>query len=336
MLKTSFLNPGLKSFSTLLGVTIALAAVVSPAMADETKPSETSEMTDTEEVMTEEKETPAVSEIKDSDTEEAASPEMTDTEEVMTEDKETPAVSEIKDSDIEEAASSEMTDTEEVMTEDKETSEMSEIKDSDTEEAASPEMTDTEEVMTEDKEASEIRKTKGKQSGVEETDASEMAEPEAVETETGEETTAETPETTQVDMNLVETAIAAENFETLVAAVQAAGLVETLSGEGPYTIFAPTDEAFAALGEETLAELLKPENKDKLTKILTYHVVPGMVNSSDLTAGDVKTVEGSAITIELDDAVKANNANVIQADVKATNGVIHVIDQVMLPPESEE
>ncbi|MEA5533699.1 fasciclin domain-containing protein [Crocosphaera sp. XPORK-15E] len=140
-------------------------------------------------------------------------------------------------------------------------------------------------------------------------------------------------EDTKAYMNLVETAIAAENFETLVAAIKAAGLVETLSGEGPFTVFAPTDEAFAALGEETLKDLLKPENKAKLTAILTYHVVPGMVMSKDLEKGDVTTVEGSMVKIDLTDSVKVNDATVVKADIITSNGVIHVIDKVILPPE---
>lgn len=133
-------------------------------------------------------------------------------------------------------------------------------------------------------------------------------------------------------MNLVETAIGAGDFKLLVAAVEAAGLVETLSGEDKFTVFAPTDEAFAALGEDTLKELLKPENKDKLISILTYHVVPGVVKSSDLETGEVKTVEGSPVKINLGDSVKVNEAMVIKADIKTSNGIIHVIDTVILPP----
>ncbi|MEA5508651.1 fasciclin domain-containing protein [Crocosphaera sp. UHCC 0190] len=144
----------------------------------------------------------------------------------------------------------------------------------------------------------------------------------------------EVKETNKAEMNLVETAIAAGKFETLVAALKAAGLVENLSGEGPFTIFAPTDEAFAALGEETVKDLLKPENKAKLTAILTYHVVPGMVMSKDLKTGEVKTVEGSMVRIELGDSVKANDATVLKPDIMTSNGVIHVIDQVILPPNN--
>lgn len=134
-------------------------------------------------------------------------------------------------------------------------------------------------------------------------------------------------------MNLVETAIGAGDFKLLVAAVEAAGLVETLSGEDKFTVFAPTDEAFAALGEDTLKELLKPENKDKLISILTYHVVPGVVKSSDLETGEVETVEGRSVKINLGESVKVNEAMVIKADIKTSNGIIHVIDTVILPPE---
>ncbi|WP_107666975.1 fasciclin domain-containing protein [Cyanothece sp. BG0011] len=137
----------------------------------------------------------------------------------------------------------------------------------------------------------------------------------------------------KAEMNLVETAVAADNFEILVAAVKAAGLVDTLSGEQEFTVFAPTDEAFAALGEDTLEELLKPENKDKLTAILTYHVVPGVVTSSDLQAGKVKTVQGSDLEVDLGEGVMVDDATVVQADIMTSNGVIHVIDKVILPSE---
>ena len=134
--------------------------------------------------------------------------------------------------------------------------------------------------------------------------------------------------------NIVQTAVAADDFELLVAAVKAAGLVDVLSGEDKFTVFAPTDKAFAALGEDTLKELLKPENKDKLTAILTYHVVPGVVKSTDLEEGKVKTVQGSKIKIKLDDSsVMVNDANVVKADIITSNGVIHVIDKVILPAD---
>ncbi|HYN57788.1 MAG TPA: fasciclin domain-containing protein [Motilibacterales bacterium] len=130
---------------------------------------------------------------------------------------------------------------------------------------------------------------------------------------------------------IVDVAAANDDFETLVAAVTAAGLAETLSGEGPFTVFAPTDDAFDALPEGVLDALLLPENKDALTSILTYHVVAGEVMEADVTAGDVATVEGSTIAITTDGGVKVNDANVIATDVDASNGVIHVIDAVLVP-----
>jgi len=132
---------------------------------------------------------------------------------------------------------------------------------------------------------------------------------------------------------IVDVAVATEGFTTLVAAVQAAGLVETLSGEGPFTVFAPTDEAFAALPEGVLDALLLPENVDVLVKILTYHVVPGTVLAADVTDGDVATVEGQTVTLDTMGGVTVNGANVVAADVLASNGVIHVIDAVILPPD---
>jgi len=131
---------------------------------------------------------------------------------------------------------------------------------------------------------------------------------------------------------IVEVASANEDFQTLVAAVTAADLVETLSGDGPFTVFAPTDEAFDALPEGVLDALLLPENKDALTAILTYHVVSGEVMAADVTAGDVPTVEGSSITITTDGGVQVNEATVTATDVDASNGVIHVIDAVLVPP----
>ena len=135
------------------------------------------------------------------------------------------------------------------------------------------------------------------------------------------------------DMDIVDTAVGAGNFTTLVAAVQAAGLVDTLKGEGPFTVFAPTDAAFAALPAGTVEDLLKPENKDKLVSILTYHVVPGKVMSGDLSEGmKAATVQGGEVTITLDGGAKVNGATISAADIEATNGVIHVIDAVILPP----
>lgn len=135
--------------------------------------------------------------------------------------------------------------------------------------------------------------------------------------------------------NLVALAAANDSFKTLTAALKAAGLTETLSGTGPFTVFAPTDAAFAELPQDALQELLQPENKDLLVKILTYHVVPGNVTSTDLKAGDVKSVEGGAISVVIDPAtgVMVNNAKVVQPDIQASNGVIHAIDKLILPPD---
>lgn len=132
--------------------------------------------------------------------------------------------------------------------------------------------------------------------------------------------------------DIVDTAVGAGSFETLVAAVQAADLVDTLKGEGPFTVFAPTDEAFAALPEGTVETLLMPENKDQLVAVLTYHVVPGKVMSGDLSDDmTAATVQGGDITIDLDNGVMVNDAKVVQADIETSNGVIHVIDKVILP-----
>ena len=135
--------------------------------------------------------------------------------------------------------------------------------------------------------------------------------------------------------DIVDTAVAAGSFNTLATALEAADLVETLKGDGPFTVFAPTDEAFAALPEGTVETLLKPENKDQLVSVLTYHVVPGKVMSTDLSDGmTAATVEGSEITVDLDNGVMVNGATVTSADIEAENGVIHVIDSVILPPEA--
>lgn len=133
--------------------------------------------------------------------------------------------------------------------------------------------------------------------------------------------------------DIVDTAAAAGTFNTLVAAVQAADLVETLKSEGPFTVFAPTDEAFSKLPAGTVENLLKPENKDQLVSILTYHVVPGKVMSSDIAGKSlsVATVEGGEVTVNATDGVQINDARVVQADIEARNGVIHVIDTVILP-----
>ena len=133
--------------------------------------------------------------------------------------------------------------------------------------------------------------------------------------------------------NIVEIASGNPNFSTLVAAIKAAGLVETLSGKGPYTVFAPTNDAFAALTAGTLDKLLKPENKQQLISLLTYHVIPGSVKSTDLKDGQkAKTVNGKEAKVSLKGGkAMVNDATVSQADITATNGVIHVIDKVIMP-----
>ncbi|MDN3702221.1 fasciclin domain-containing protein [Vibrio artabrorum] len=133
--------------------------------------------------------------------------------------------------------------------------------------------------------------------------------------------------------DIVDVAVENGSFNTLVTAVKAAGLVETLKGEGPFTVFAPTDEAFAKLPDGTIDMLLKPENKDKLIAVLTYHVVSGKVMAADVMKIDrADTLQGQAVMVSTNDGtVMINNAKVIAADVKASNGVIHVIDTVLLP-----
>ena len=133
--------------------------------------------------------------------------------------------------------------------------------------------------------------------------------------------------------DIVDTAASAGQFETLVAAVKAAGLVETLKGEGPFTVFAPTDEAFAKLPEGTVEDLLKPENKEQLIAVLTYHVVPGKIMAGDIAGkkAQVETVQGSKLSVDATSGVKVDEAKVISADIETTNGVIHVIDTVVLP-----
>jgi uncharacterized surface protein with fasciclin (FAS1) repeats len=133
--------------------------------------------------------------------------------------------------------------------------------------------------------------------------------------------------------DIVETAAAAGSFNTLLAAAKAAGLVGTLKGHGPFTVFAPTDEAFAALPEGTVETLLMPENKDQLVAILTYHVVPAKVMSGDIAGkkANVLTVNGEKVFVNAKNGVKVGGANVVAADIEASNGVIHVIDKVLLP-----
>ena len=142
------------------------------------------------------------------------------------------------------------------------------------------------------------------------------------------------PAQAQDDEDIVGVAVEAGIFNTLVAAVQAAELVDVLKGEGPFTVFAPTDDAFAALPEGTVESLLLPENKELLISILLYHVVSGSVSAADVVALDsATTVNGASINISVNDSgVMINNANVVQADVAASNGVIHIIDAVLLPP----
>ncbi len=138
------------------------------------------------------------------------------------------------------------------------------------------------------------------------------------------------------EKDIVDTAVGAGKFKTLVAAVKAAGLVETLKGDGPFTVLAPTDEAFDKLPAGTVETLLKPENKDKLVALLTYHVIPAKAMAADVVKLDgktVKSVEGSPIAIDVDGkTVMVNNAKVIKTDILCTNGVIHVIDAVIMPP----
>lgn len=133
--------------------------------------------------------------------------------------------------------------------------------------------------------------------------------------------------------NIVDTTIAAGDFKTLVNALKAVDLVKTLEGKGPFTVFAPTDEAFAKLPKGTLEDLLKPENKGKLAAILTYHVVPGKVMAADVVKlSKAKTVQGSDVNIKVNgDKVMVDNANVTKTDIKCKNGVIHIIDTVMMP-----
>ena len=134
-------------------------------------------------------------------------------------------------------------------------------------------------------------------------------------------------------MDIVDTAVKAEVFQTLVAAVTAAGLVDTLKGDGPFTVFAPNDEAFSKLPAGTVEDLLKPENLDQLVAVLTYHVVPRKILASDIMGtNEVVTVEGSTVTVKKSyGTVTVDQAKVIQANIEAKNGVIHVIDQVILP-----
>lgn len=142
----------------------------------------------------------------------------------------------------------------------------------------------------------------------------------------------DTAATCSAGKDLVALAAGADNFKTLVAAVKAAGLVETLQGKGPFTVFAPNDEAFAKLPAGTVEDLLKPENRDKLVAILKYHVVPGKVLAADVKTMEARTAQGQSVKLKVSDAgVTVDNARVIKTDLLAENGVIHVIDSVILP-----
>jgi len=134
-------------------------------------------------------------------------------------------------------------------------------------------------------------------------------------------------------LDIVDTAVSAGQFNTLVAAVEAADLESTLKGDGPFTVFAPTDEAFAALPEGTVENLLKPENKEQLIAVLTYHVVSGKIMSSDIagTKAMVESVQGSELDVDATNGVTVDGATVVSADIETDNGVIHVIDRVVLP-----
>lgn len=148
-------------------------------------------------------------------------------------------------------------------------------------------------------------------------------------------TEAPNPSAGTEDGDIIDVASSNPSFTMLTKALQAAGLVDTLKGDGPFTVFAPSDAAFAKLPQDAVQDLLKPENKEVLVKILTYHVVPGRVLSTDLTSGEVRSVEGGPISVKVDPAtgVQVNDATVVQPDVSASNGVIHVIDNVILPPD---
>ncbi len=151
----------------------------------------------------------------------------------------------------------------------------------------------------------------------------------------GAETETPEPSAGTENQDIIDVASSNPSFTMLTKALQAAGLVDTLKGNGPFTVFAPSDAAFAKLPQDAVQDLLKPENKEVLVKILSYHVVPGTVLSTDLKSGEVKSVEGGPISVKVDPAtgVQVNDATVVQPDIKASNGVIHVIDNVILPPD---
>jgi uncharacterized surface protein with fasciclin (FAS1) repeats len=136
--------------------------------------------------------------------------------------------------------------------------------------------------------------------------------------------------------SIADVAAANSSLSTLTTAIEAAGLTQTLQGQGPYTVFAPTNEAFAALPAETREKLLQPENRAKLQQVLSYHVVPGVLNARQLQSGDVETVAGKPLTVKVNSGtqqVSVNDVSVVQPDIQASNGVIHVVDKVILPPD---
>lgn len=137
--------------------------------------------------------------------------------------------------------------------------------------------------------------------------------------------------------NLVEQVTSSTQFQTLAQAIEAAGIGEALAEEGPYTVFAPTDEAFAALPPEVLQQLLQPENRDVLVQLLSYHVVAGAVTSDQIESGEIETLAGEVVAVQLNDdgTVTVNNATVTQANIPASNGIIHEVDQVILPPQAQ-
>ena len=264
-------------------------------------------------------------------TEEVASDEMTEAEAVATEDTfdsdadtvEAAEIEALSDEAIEAADTmdgepvvEEVEADEEPVAEDTEMEEMPVAEDGmeATEEPVAEDMESTEEPVAEDAEMEEMP--------VADEEATDM-EPVAAE------------ELNTADFTIAELTDNSDSFEILAAALAAADLTEILSGEGPFTVFAPTDDAFEALPEGSVDQLLLPENKDILVQVLTYHVVPGAILSTDLEDGSVATVEGSDVEIAITDTVTVNNANVVAADIEASNGIIHVIDRVIIPPSPE-
>lgn len=201
--------------------------------------------------------------------------------------------------------------------------------------ASTPATNTTAETPAADATKTETTKTESTSAEANKTDTS-KTETTKTESTTTDSTTDSSKTDTAGTGSVVEVATAAGNFTKLTQALEAAGLVETLKGDGPFTVFAPTDEAFAALPSGTLEDLLKPENKSKLIKVLTYHVVPKELTSKSIASGEEKTVEGGSLKLEVDSAnntVKVNDAKVTKVDIKASNGIIHVVDKVILPPD---